>query len=203
MDISANKDKLMEILTDFKGDILKSIRGAITGSAEETLFVNEYRGKISKDKIKGYIELKVAVHIVLKYILIRLIEDTNHKINSKLNAEGISKWREMSKNFRNDYVKLFQFACDDLRREKGIGKAFAETTYDDYYSRLKSVFNPSQNRENNYLELLKDYDFKTMDPNTAITVIEKIYPSEERENLQKYLLPSPVIDFLLNNLGIR
>lgn len=203
MDISVNKDKFIEILTNFKGDILKSIRGAITGSAEETLFLNEYRGKVTKDKIKGYIELKVAVHIVLKYILIRLIEDTNHKINSKLNAEGISKWREMSKNFRNDYVKLFQFACDDLRREKGIGKAFVETAYDDYYSRLKSIFNPSQNRENNYLELLKDYDFKTMDPNTAITVIERIYPSEDRENLQKYLLPSPAIDFLLNNLGIR
>ena len=75
--------------------------------------------------------------------MIRLIEDTNPKINSKLNAEGISKWREMSKNFRNDYVKLFQFACDDLRREKGIEEAFAETAYDDYYSRLKSVFNPS------------------------------------------------------------
>jgi len=203
MDISVNKDKFIEILTNFKGDILKSIRGAITGSAEETLFLNEYRGKVSKDKIKGYIELKVAVHIVLKYILIRLIEDTNHKINSKLNAEGISRWREMSKNFRNDYIKLFQFACDDLRREKGMGEVFAETAYDDYYSRLKSIFNPSHNRENNYLELLKDYDFKTLDPNTAITVVENIYPSEERENLQKYLLPSPAIDFLLNNLGIR
>ena len=37
MDISVNKDKFIEILTNFKGDILKSIRGAITGSAEETL----------------------------------------------------------------------------------------------------------------------------------------------------------------------
>jgi len=203
MDISANKDKFIEILTSFKESILKSIKGSITGSAEEMLFLNEYRGRVSRDKIKGFIELKVAVHIVLKYILIRLIEDTNPKINSKLNAEGISKWREMSKNFRNDYVKLFQFACDDLRREKGLGNAFVETAYDDYYSRLKSVFNPSHNRENNYLELLKDYDFKTLDPNTAITVVETIYPSEERENLQKYLLPSPAIDFLLNNLGIR
>lgn len=203
MDISVNKDEFIEILTNFKENILKYIKGSITGSAEDVLFLNEYRGKVSKDKIKGFIELKVAVHIVLKYILIRLIEDTNPKINSKLNAEGISKWREMSKNFRNDYVKLFQFACDDLRREKGIGEAFAETAYDDYYSRLKSVFNPSHNRENNYLELLKDYDFKTLDPNTAITVVETIYPSEERENLQKYLLPSPAIDFLLNNLGIR
>jgi len=178
MDISANKDKFIEILTNFKESILKSIKGSITGSAEEVLFLNEYRGRVSRDKIKGFIELKVAVHIVLKYILIRLIEDTNPKINSKLNAEGISKWREMSKNFRNDYVKLFQFACDDLRRE-GIGEAFAETAYDDYYSRLKSVFNPSHNRENNYLELLKDYDFKTLDPNTAISVVETIYPSEE------------------------
>jgi hypothetical protein len=203
MDISANKDKFIQTLTSFKENILKSIKGSITGSAENVLFLNEYRGRVSKDKIKGFIELKIAVHIVLKYILIRLIEDTNPKINSKLNAEGISKWREMSKNFRNDYVKLFQFACDDLRREKGIEEAFAETAYDDYYSRLKSVFNPSHNRENNYLELLKDYDFKTLDPNTAITVVETIYPSEERENLQKYLLPSPAIDFLLNNLGIR
>ena len=105
MDISANKDKFIEILTNFKESILKSIKGSITGSSEEVLFLNEYRGWVSKDKIKGFIELKIAVHIVLKYILIRLIEDTNPKINSKLNAEGISKWREMSKNFRNDYVK--------------------------------------------------------------------------------------------------
>ncbi|WP_129723502.1 hypothetical protein [Xylanivirga thermophila] len=203
MDISHNKDKFIEILTDFKRDILKSISGAITSSAEDALFSSEYRGKVSKDKIKEYIQLKISVHIVLKYILIRLIEDTNNKINSKLNVEGISRWKEMSKNFRNDYIKLFQFACDDLRREKGIGEAFVETAYDDYYSRLKSIFNTSQNRKNNYLELLKGYDFRTLDPNTAITVVENIYPSEERENLQKYLLPSPAIDFLLNNLGIR
>jgi len=64
MDISANKDKFIEILTSFKENILKSIKGSITGSAEDVLFLNEYRGKVSKDKIKGYIELKVAVHII-------------------------------------------------------------------------------------------------------------------------------------------
>lgn len=203
-DIANEKESFISILVDFKENIFKSIRASIPTSDEDKIILPEARGRIAKEKLKDYVAIKTTIHILFKYIVIRMIEDSCMGINSKLNEEGIERWREMSKNFRNDYLKLFEFASDDIRRDSKIGTVFEETIYDGYYLYIKKWFNPLEsNNSQSYIEKLKVYNFKTLEPNTAITIIERIFPTEVRVDTQKYLIPSPVVDFLLNNLGLK
>jgi len=127
-------------------------------------------------------------------------EDLQKIVNPKFNNEGIKNWNEMSKNYRGDYYMLFQIASKDIRRTKELGEVFIPTIYDDYAGRLeRRVFNT---KEDNYIELLKKFDFGTLDPNTAASLLDSLYPHEDRENLQGFLEDSKVTTYLMRSLGL-
>lgn len=199
MEISQNKSEFVVGILNFRNDIQKSLESYINiGDLEEKR--NEYQGKFSKERFKGYFVKKTTIHIVFKYILIRMSEDLQKIVNPKFNEDGIQNWNEMSKNYRKDYYMLFNIATEDIRRTKELGEIFEHCIYDNYIEKLQySVFN---NKEDNHIETLKEYDFKTLDPNTAVSLFDKLYPSEDRENLQGFLEDSKVTTYLMKSLGL-
>ena len=199
MDISQNKSEFVDDILSFRNEIHKSLEGCMNiGDLEEKR--SEYQGKFSKERFKDYFVKKTTLHIVFKYILIRMSEDLQKIVNPKFSIEGIRNWNEMSKNYRKDYHMLFKIASEDIRRTKELGEIFTPSIYDNYIEKLQhSVFNK---KENNHIEVLKEYDFRTLDPNTAVSLFDKLYPSEDRENLQGFLEDSKVITYLMKSLGL-
>ncbi len=199
MDISQNKSEFIDDILSFRTEIQKSLEGCMNmGDLEEKR--SEYQGKFSKERFKDYFVKKTTLHIVFKYILIRMSEDLQRIVNPKFSIEGIRNWNEMSKNYRKDYYMLFNIASEDIRRTKELGEIFTPSIYDNYIEKLqRSVFNK---KEDNHIEVLKEYDFRTLDPNTAVSLFDKLYPSEDRENLQGFLEDSKVITYLMKSLGL-
>lgn len=199
MNIVQNKDEFINIMIGFGKEIENNIK-QISSSKIEVLKPEDQR--ISMDRFKNYFAKQTAVHIICKYILIRISEDRG-ALKSKLNEEGIEKWREMSKNIKNDYVTLFQIACDDIRREKASGDIFNEIIYDKYIENIKSLISPTaEDKNKGYFEKLKKYDFKTINPGILMTLIEEIYPAEDRNNIKNFLNQSQVINQVMNMLGL-
>jgi hypothetical protein len=199
VDISQNKSEFIDDILSFRTEIQKSLEGCMNmGDLEEKR--SEYQGKFSKERFKDYFVKKTTLHIVFKYILIRMSEDLQRIVNPKFSIEGIRNWNEMSKNYRKDYYMLFNIASEDIRRTKELGEIFTPSIYDNYIEKLqRSVFNK---KEDNHIEVLKEYDFRTLDPNTAVSLFDKLYPSEDRENLQGFLEDSKVITYLMKSLGL-
>lgn len=56
-------------------------------------------------------------------------------------------------------------------------------------------------KENAHIEILKEYDFKTLYPNIGVSLFNKLYPSEDRENLQGFLEESRIINYLMKYLS--
>lgn len=199
MDINENKSKFIDEMLSFKKDIQSALEGAINIGALEKQR-SEYQGKFSKERFKDYFVKKTTLHIVFKYILIRMSEDLQKIVNPKFSIEGIRNWNEMSKNYRKDYLMLFNIASEDIRRTKELGAIFMLCIYDNYIEKLqRSVFNKN---EDNHIEILKEYDFRTLDPNTAVSLFDKLYPSEDRENLQGFLEDSKITTYLMKSLGL-
>lgn len=199
MYISQNKSKFIDDILNFRNDIYKSLEIQINiRDIEEKR--SEYQGRFSKERFKDYLVKKTTLHIVFKYILIRMSEDLNKIVNPKFSIEGIRNWNEMSKNYRNDYYILFTIASEDIRRTKELGEIFTPSIYDSYIEKLQhSVFNI---KKNNHIEILKEYDFRTLDPNAAVSLFDNLYPSEDRENLQEFLEDSKVTTYLMKSLGL-
>lgn len=199
MDISQNKSKFIDDILNFRTDIYNSLESHIhTGDLEEKR--SDYQGRFSKERFKDYFVRKTTLHIVYKYILIRMSEDLQRIVNPKFNIEGIRNWNEMSKNYRRDYYMLFNIATEDIRRTKELGEIFIPSIYDNYIEKLqRNVFNK---KEDNHIEILKEYDFRTLDPNTAVSLFDKLYPNEDRENLQEFIEDSKIITYLMKSLGL-
>lgn len=199
MNIVQNKDEFINIMVSFEKDIENYIKQT-SNSKIEGFKSQEHR--ISMDRFKNYFAKQTAVHIICKYILIRMTEDRG-ALKSKLNEEGIEKWREMSKNIKNDYVSLFQIACDDIRRDKASGNVFNENIYDGYIGNIKSYISPTiEDQNKGYFEKLKKYDFRTINPGILMAIIEEIYPAEDRKNTKNFLEQSLVINQVMNMLGL-
>ena len=47
-----------------------------------------------------------------------------------------------------------------------------------------------------------NFDFKTLDPNTAVSVFDNLYPSEDRKTLQGFLEESKITTYLMESLGL-
>lgn len=199
MEISQNKSKFIDEILNLKNDLQKSLNSYInTNDLEQKR--SEYEGKLSKDRFKEHFVKKTSLHIVFKYIFIRMTEDVQKLVNPKFNKEGIRNWNEMSKNYRGDYFMLFNIASEDIRRINEPGEIIQPCIYDNYIQKVKnSIFNK---KEDNYFEKLKEYDFKTLDPSTAVSLFDKLYPSEDREKLQGFFEESKVTTFLMNSLGL-
>lgn len=198
MNIDSNIANFMELMLGFQNEIYKGLENGINTMTLEEIR-KDYEGKYSKERFRSYFIKKTTLHIVFKYIFIRMSEDMQKIVNPKFNNEGIRNWNEMSKNYRKDYFMLFNIASEDIRRTKQAGETFELSIYDKYIEKLQnSVFN----KQDNYIEKLKEYDFKTLNPNIAVSLFDKLYPSEDRDNLQGFLGESKVTTFLMKSLGL-
>ncbi|WP_406243996.1 hypothetical protein ACF3M2_09835 [Tissierella carlieri] len=199
MNISENKTEFINIMEDFKKEIEDTLNRSIYSSDIDELRPG-YEGKFSKERFKEYLVKKNALHIVFKYIFIRMMSEGERLVNPKLNEEGITNWKEMTKNYRGDYLMLFKIASEDLRRIEKTRDFFEPTLYDKYLDKLEySIFNKNND---NFIDKLKDYDFRTLDPNTAVSLFDCLYPSEDREKLQGFLDESYITTYLVTSLGL-
>ena len=199
MNISENKIEFINVMVNFKKEIEDVLKRNVYSSDIDELRLG-YEGKFSKERFKEYLVKKAALHIVFKYIFIRMMSEGERLVNPKLNEEGITNWKEMTKNYREDYFMLFKMASEDLRREEKTRDFFEPSIYDKYLDKLKfNIFNRSNN---NFIEKLKTYDFKTLDPNTAVSLFDSLYSSEDREKLQGFLDESHITTYLMTSLGL-
>ena len=199
LNISENKTEFINIMEDFKKEIEDTLNRSIYSSDIDELRPG-YEGKFSKERFKEYLVKKNALHIVFKYIFIRMMSEGERLVNPKLNEEGITNWKEMTKNYRGDYLMLFKIASEDLRRIEKTRDFFEPTLYDKYLDKLEySIFNKNND---NFIDKLKDYDFRTLDPNTAVSLFDCLYPSEDREKLQGFLDESYITTYLMTSLGL-
>jgi hypothetical protein len=199
LNISENKTEFINIMEDFKKEIEDTLNRSIYSSDIDELRPG-YEGKFSKERFKEYLVKKNALHIVFKYIFIRMMSEGERLVNPKLNEEGITNWKELTKNYRGDYLMLFKIASEDLRRIEKTRDFFEPTLYDKYLDKLEySIFNKNND---NFIDKLKDYDFRTLDPNTAVSLFDCLYPSEDREKLQGFLDESYITTYLVTSLGL-
>ena len=192
MNIKTNQEQFLEEMTGFKKDLIK-----VLSSENVEKYREDYKGRYSPERFREFFIEKTALHILFKYFLIRMIEESMGRVKVKLNEEGLKKWYEMSKNFREDYKLLMELAEKDVRREHDLAEIFKETIYDE-----KQFNNKTGNVLATYIPVLAKYDFTTLDPNITLSVIDILYSPEKREELQRFSHPSPIINFLLQQIGL-
>jgi len=199
MNISENKSDFINNMMEFKNEIIKNLNNSIMPKDIDELRLG-YEGRFSKERFKEYLVKKTTLHIVFKYIFIRMMSESQKVVSPKLDEEGISNWNEMSKNYRTDYFMLFNIACEDLRRNEQTREFSEPCIYDNYLEKIKlTIFNSNSN---NLIEKLKYYDFKTLDSNTAASLFEKLYPNDDKNNLQEFLEDSKIATYLMKSLGL-
>lgn len=193
MNILENQDEFLEEIISFKDNLINSLR-----EIDFEKYREDYKGRYSPERFKEFFIEKISIHMVFKYILIRMVEETMKKVNVKLNDDGLKKWYEMSKNFRRDYSLLYELSIIDVKREDGVKDIFRDSTYDSekFTKKTTIVFNQ-------YISLLSKYDFSGIDPNLLMTLIEHIYDSSKREELQGFYEHSQIINFLLQEVGLE
>ncbi len=186
-------------MIDFKTELESCLDRNIYDREIEDMRKN-YIGKFSKERFKEYLVKKTTLHITFKYIRIRIASEYENLVEPKFNKEGIRNWNELSKNYRKDYYLLFKFACKDLYREKKTRESFEPCMYDVFFDKRKFDFFNKQ--KDNYIEKLQTYDFKTFDPNTATSLFDILYPSDDREKLEGFFEESKVTTELMKSLDI-
>jgi hypothetical protein len=192
MNIETNLDRFLEDMSLLKYDLINAL-----SSLNVEKYRYEYKGRYSPERFKEFFIEKTALHTVFKYLLIRMIEESMKRVNVKLGKDGLKKWHEMSKNFREDYDLLFEISVDDVRREQDFQAIFQDTIYDN--QQIIRYIKPIIKK---HIPILSNFNFNTLDSNTTLTIIDTIYNVEERNELQK-LQSSPVIDFIMNQLGLE
>lgn len=192
MNIKANQEQFLDEMLLLKHDLFNALK---SGDIEK--YREEYKGRFSPERFKELFIEKTTIHILFKYLLIRMIEESMKRVNVKLNRDGLKKWHEMSKNFREDYDVLFEMAEDDVKREQDLQMLFQETVYDN--ERFSRNIKPILKK---HIPILSNYSFTTLDAPTTLTLIDTLYNPEKREELQK-LQPSPVINFLMQQVGLE
>lgn len=198
MKISGNRSEFIDTMINFKKELEKSLNRNLTDREIEELR-KDYIGRFSNERFKEYLVKKTALHIIFKYIRIRMASESQRLVRPKFNEEGIRTWNELSKNYRKDYYLLFELSCKDLYRQEETRDSFELCIYDNYTVKARSIF---INTEDNYIERLKIYNFETLDPNTANSLFDLLYPSDDRENLEPFLEESKVVTELMNSLGL-
>lgn len=199
MEIKSNKSEFINDMIGFKTQLESSLNRSIYDKEIEEIR-KHYIGRISKKRFKEYLVKKTTLHITFKYIMIRMSSESQNLVQPKFNKEGIRTWGELSKNYRKDYYLLFKYACKDLERQKETRSLFEQCIYDNYIDKIKSNF--FNNKQDNYIERLQIYDFKTLDPNTAVSLFDILYPSDDREKLEGFLEESKVTTELMKSLGL-
>ncbi|WP_284141765.1 hypothetical protein [Virgibacillus sp. LDC-1] len=192
MNIEANKEQFLKEISSLKQDLKSTL---ITINFEK--YREDYKGRYSLERFREYFAEKTAIHTVFKYLLIRLIEESMARVKAKLNEEGLKNWHQMSKNFRHDYNVLFDLAESDVKRESDLTEIFQESIYDEeqFVSKAKIVLT-------RYIPILAKYDFHSLDSNTTLSIIDYLYSTESRNELQNFYKPSRITNFLLQQVGL-
>lgn len=192
MNIEANQEQFLEEMSLLKSDLISAL-----SSVNVEKYRADFKGRYSSDRFKEYFVEKVTIHMVFKYVLIRMIEESMSRVKVKLNQEGLKQWREMSKNFREDYNVLFDFAVTDIKREQDFKEIFRDTIFDDdhFINHTDRVFNK-------HIPILAKYNFSSLNENTTLNLIESLYSSKGRDEINNFYQPSPIINFLLQQLGL-
>lgn len=199
MNIIENKINFLNNMIELKNQISNELNKSFVSNDIDKLRIG-YEGKFSKERFKECLVKKITLHIVFKYIFIRMMSESQKVVSPKLDEEGISNWNEMSKNYRTDYFMLFNIACDDLRRNEQTREFFEPCIYDNYLEKIKlTIFNSNNN---NLIEKLKHYDFKTLDSSTAASLFDRLYPNEDKNILQGFLEDSKITTYLMKSLGL-
>lgn len=193
MNIEGNQELFLKEMSQLKSDLISSL-----SSENVEKYREKYKGRYSPERFKEYFIEKVAIHIIFKYVLVRMIEEKMGRVKVKLSESGIRNWQEMSKNYREDYILLLDFAEKDVKREKELGEIFKEVVYED-----RSLVTKTKNVVmSKYIPKLAKYDFETISENTTLTLVEVLYTAEKREELQKFHQDSAIINFLLRQVGL-
>lgn len=192
MDIESNKELFLKDIQLLKQEIMNSLSLSNLEAYRE-----EFKGRLNPERFREHFIEKASAHHIFKYVIIRLIEESMQKVKPKLNVDGITNWRLLSKNFRNDYIKLYEFAILDVKREQDFQIVFENTIYDEDTLNRKIVQSLAS-----YIPELSKYKWSTLDANVTMDLIEAVYPSDKRNELQKNMYSSPLIDFLLTQVGL-
>lgn len=199
MEINLNKSEFINTMVDFSTELEKSLNRNISDREIEDVR-KDYIGKFSKERFKEYLIKKIALHITFKYIRIRMASESQNLVKPKFNKDALQNWNELSKNYREDYFLLFKLACKDLERQEETRELFNTCIYDNYIDNIEySFFNKQQD---NNIEKLQIYDFKTFDQNTAVSLFDILYPNEDRKRLEEFLEESKIITELMQSLGL-
>lgn len=193
MNIKANQEQFLEEIGKFKSDLINAL-----SSENVEKYREEYKGRYSPERFKEFFTEKAALHILLKYFLIRMIEESMGRVKVKLNEEGLKKWHEMSKNFKEDYNFLYDIAISDVKREKDFERIFNDTIYDSdkFTNKTKSVFIK-------YIPRISKYNFSTLDEGLTLKVIDTLLESNNRDEIINISMESPIVNFLLGQVGLK
>lgn len=131
MEINENRLEFIDAMIDFKKELEKSLNRNLSDREIEELR-KDYVGRYSNERFKEYLVKKTALHIIFKYIRIRMASESQKLVRPKFNEEGIRTWNELSKNYRKDYYMLFELSCKDLYREEETRDLFEVSIYDNY-----------------------------------------------------------------------
>ncbi|MFS0876098.1 hypothetical protein [Solibacillus isronensis] len=192
MDIGSNKKLFLKDIQLLKEEIIKSLSLVNLEPYRE-----ELKGRFNPERFREHFKEKASVHHIFKYVVIRLVEDSMQKVNPKLNEDGLTNWHLLSKNFRNDYSMLYELAVLDVKREQDFKSIFENTIYDEDSLNTKIV-----QCMGNYIPELSKYKWSTLDENVTMDLVEAVYPSDKRIELQKNMYSSPLVDFLLTQVGL-
>lgn len=192
MNIEANQEQFLEEMSLFKHDLMNALKYE---NVEK--YRGEYKGRYSSERFKEFFIEKASLHLVFKYTLIRMVEESMGLVNVKLNEEGLENWHGMSKNFRKDYNVLYDIAVNDVKREKDIAEIFVDTVFDEQQFLYKTEKSLMQ-----HIPKLAKYEFKTLNAPTTLSLIDNLYNTKKREELQDFYQSSPVINFLLQQVGL-
>lgn len=193
MNIKTNQEQFLEEMTIFKKDLIK-----VLSSENVEKYREDYKGRYSPERFREFFIEKAALHILLKYFLIRVIEESMGRVKVKLNEEGLKKWHEMSKNFKEDYNFLYDIAISDVKREKDFERIFNDTIYDSdkFTNKTKSVFIK-------YIPRISKYNFSTLDEGLTLKVIDTLLESNNRDEIINISMESPIVNFLLGQVGLK
>lgn len=193
MNIEENQDQFLEEMSRFKSNLINAL-----SSENVEKYREEYKGRYNPERFKELFVEKLAIHIIFKYTLIRIIEESMSLVNKKLNKEGLDIWHGLSKNFREDYNVLYEIAVSDVRREDEVMDIFINTVFDGqaFIDKTKLVMNQ-------YIPILSKYKYETINASITLSLIDYLYNNEKQNELNGLTEKSPVINFLLQQVGLN
>lgn len=165
----------------------------------------EYRGVLKKMRIDNRLNMeideekwcesflyKACLNRCAQILLMRILEDQG-LIYSKMNKEGLEKWRKLAKNIATKFDILYHIGLQDLQADenKKIRSIFGKSDYD-----LLEI-------DDELAEIVVQYasviDFSNIQREEIIKFFRKLYSLEGREewHLENFYKEAPALRYIL------